>query len=143
MPNSSLLRFFPFTAWSVAGLMTILLPSLTATASGDLHEIESVAECTPGSAAPSAPPAVGDLDLAVYPPNKNESTLVDIGLFIIDVSQVDAVENTFRIQALLDLVWCDPRLAFDSQDMDENEKFISKRPPHEKSPESGGPTQTS
>lgn len=92
----------------------------------DLHVIESVAACATHSTVPPAAspaPHTGSHAVSVSPPSLTESTLVDLGLFIIDVSQVDAVENTFKIQGLLDLVWCDPRQAFDAAAAGVNEKI--------------------
>lgn len=94
--------------------------------SADLHFIDSVAACAQRSAAPPAAtpaPHSGSHAVSVFPPSLTESTLVDLGLFIIDISQVDAVENTFKIQGLLDLVWCDPRLAFDAAAAGGSEKI--------------------
>ena len=53
-----------------------------------------------------------DFDEAVFvdPPNSDGVTPVDIGLYVIDISNVNSVENTYRLEGLIDLVWCDPRL---------------------------------
>lgn len=60
------------------------------------------------------------LDQPVYatPPNKYGAdglgpVIVDIGLFINGISEVDTGYNSFFMEGFLDLVWCDGRLAFD------------------------------
>ena len=59
-----------------------------------------------------------DFEEAVFvdPPNSNGATQVDIGLYVIDISNVNAVENTYRLEGSIDLVWCDPRLRANSQE---------------------------
>ena len=59
-----------------------------------------------------------DFEEAVFvaPPNPNGVTQVDIGLYIIDISNVNSVENTYRLEGSLDLVWCDPRFRFNLQE---------------------------
>ncbi|MGK7938265.1 MAG: hypothetical protein AB4206_21075 [Xenococcaceae cyanobacterium] len=59
-----------------------------------------------------------DFEEAVFvdPPNPNEATPVNIGLYVIDISNVNAVENTYRLEGLIDLVWCDPRFRLNGQE---------------------------
>ena len=67
---------------------------------------------------PKNPEKEFDLEEAVFvdPPNSNGPTRVDIGLYVIDISNVNAVENTYRLEGSIDLVWCDPRLRTNSQE---------------------------
>ena len=59
-----------------------------------------------------------DFEEAVFvdPPNAKGATQVDIGLYVIDISNVNSVENTYRLEGLIDLVWCDPRLKSSSKE---------------------------
>ena len=59
-----------------------------------------------------------DFEEAVFvdPPNANGATLVDIGMYVIDISNVNSVENTYRLEGLIDLVWCDPRTKINSKE---------------------------
>jgi hypothetical protein len=61
-------------------------------------------------AEPGRAPSLGD---AVYvtPPNPAGPTVVDIGLSVFEITDVDLDYNTFSMEAFLDLLWCDPRLA--------------------------------
>ena len=59
-----------------------------------------------------------DFEEAVFvdPPNSNGVTQVDIGLYVVDISNVNSVENTYRLEGLIDLVWCDPRMGSNGQE---------------------------
>lgn len=48
----------------------------------------------------------------VTSPNPNGATLVHIGLYVDAITEVDESTNSFKMQGFLDLIWCDPRLAF-------------------------------
>jgi hypothetical protein len=43
------------------------------------------------------------------PPNPLGATDVGIGLFILEVVEVNEVDNTFTVESYMDNVWCDPR----------------------------------
>jgi Neurotransmitter-gated ion-channel ligand binding domain len=43
------------------------------------------------------------------PPNPLGATEVGIGLFILEVVEVNEVDNTFTVESYMDNVWCDPR----------------------------------
>ncbi len=43
-------------------------------------------------------------------------TQVDIGLYVIDISNVNAVENTYRLEGIIDLGWCDPRFTVNTKE---------------------------
>ena len=64
------------------------------------------------------PEAQFDFEEAVFvnSPNPNGTTKVDIGLYVINISNVNAVETTYRLEGLINLVWCDPRLKNNSKD---------------------------
>ena len=81
--------------------------------SGVMHAISSPAQCSqmnyglrPGGAGETT-------DASMFSPNPAGPTLVDIGLFIIDITKINEYDNTFKVRGFLDLVWCDPRLAFE------------------------------
>ena len=48
----------------------------------------------------------------VTSPNRQGATLVSIGLYVDQITEVDESSNSFAMQGFLDLIWCDPRLAF-------------------------------
>jgi len=49
----------------------------------------------------------------VTSPNQDGPTLVHLGLYVDEITEVDEGANTYGMQGLLDMIWCDPRLAFD------------------------------
>jgi hypothetical protein len=99
------------------------------------HALESVAACanvpygTVASAAPHL--ASQDLEHFVIPPNPNGAVLVDLGLFVEAITEIDPVSNTFRIEGFLDLVWCDPRESFTAEAMGWHEKIFLEDNAHE------------
>ena len=68
-----------------------------------------------------------DFEEAVFvdPPNANGVTQVDIGLYVIDISNVNSVENTYRLEGLIDLVWCDRRLG-DNSEAQQNQIYLEE-----------------
>jgi len=116
------------------GLLAFVLASSTtcleARAKGNdpLRTLDSVAACSNVEPPPVADHGLhSDDDRFAMPPNPEGPTLVDLGLFIVDINRIDEVENTFRMQGFVDLVWCDPRLAFDPEaTTDEEEVFLEQ-----------------
>jgi hypothetical protein len=49
-------------------------------------------------------------------PNPDGATPVGIGLFVIEITEIDPSDNTFQVDGFLDLTWCDPRERFDSEE---------------------------
>lgn len=87
-----------------------------ATEAEALHAIESKVACSALESPSGVNPAAGEGDVFfTTPPNAGGATLVDLGLFIMDITHISEVDNTFRMQGYMDLVWCDPRLAFDPE----------------------------
>eukprot|EP00977_Amphora_coffeiformis_P021827 scaffold9946_cov188-Amphora_coffeaeformis.AAC.11 len=63
----------------------------------------------------------------VMPPNPNGATIVDIGLYITEITEVDPGENSFFMEGYLDLVWCDPRERFDAEQENLTTKFFLEK----------------
>lgn len=66
----------------------------------------------PGQATATPPPPSAAAMSIPTPPTTNGPTLVDAGLFINEITAISESDNSFRLEAYLDLIWCDPRLAF-------------------------------
>jgi len=49
----------------------------------------------------------------VTSPNQDGPTMVHVGLYVDEITEVDEGANTYGMQGLLDMIWCDPRLSFD------------------------------
>ena len=52
----------------------------------------------------------------VMSPNPDGPTMVHVGLYVDQITEVDESSNSFKMQGFLDLIWCDPRLAFNSSE---------------------------
>jgi len=64
------------------------------------------------------PPALSEeLPHFVIPPHTDGATLVDLGLYIVGITDIDPATNTFTLEGFLDLVWCDPRHQFDADEL--------------------------
>jgi hypothetical protein len=49
----------------------------------------------------------------VSQPNPDGATPVGIGLYVIEIADIDPSDNTFQVDGFIDLTWCDPRERFD------------------------------
>ena len=68
-----------------------------------------------------------DIFGSVVSPNPAGPVIVDLGLHIVELTQVDEVINTFTIEGFMDLVWCDPRMAYEAENEEElGEKILLK-----------------
>ena len=107
-------RLRGFRAASAVAFLVSAPVGLQAAGPGELHTIESRAECSVINPEYSEGVAgTGEAHEYVSPPSETGPTLVDLGLYVIDISNIREIDNTVHVQGLLDLVWCDPRLAFD------------------------------
>jgi len=57
---------------------------------------------------------------SVVSPNPAGPVIADLGLHIVELTKVDEVTNTFTIEGFMDLVWCDPRMAFEAENGEEH-----------------------
>nr|MDJ0704565.1 hypothetical protein [Leptolyngbyaceae cyanobacterium MO_188.B28] len=63
----------------------------------------------------------------VSPPTVYGPTQVGVGLFVQEVTDLSASDNSYGMEGFLDLLWCDPRLAFSPEDVDwPEEVFLEK-----------------
>lgn len=64
---------------------------------------------------------------SVVSPNPAGQVIVDLGLHIVELTKVDEVTNTFNIEGFMDLVWCDPRMAYEVENGEElSERILLK-----------------
>jgi len=52
-------------------------------------------------------------------------------MYVYQITEVDESSNTFKLQSFLDLVWCDPRLAFNSSEANTNVEIYLEDDAHE------------
>ena len=63
----------------------------------------------------------------VSPPRTSGPTTVGIALEVLEISELDAGTNTFTMEGYLDLVWCDPREAFDPDKVGADREIFLER----------------
>jgi hypothetical protein len=57
-----------------------------------------------------------EADGAVTPPPTDGPVVVEAGLFVVDISNINEVDNTFDAEFDIVAYWSDPRLAFDAEE---------------------------
>ena len=63
----------------------------------------------------------------VSPPTVYGPTQVGVGIFVQNLTDLSARDNSYEMEGLMGLLWCDPRLAFDPEDIDwPEEVFLEK-----------------
>lgn len=92
------------------------------------HAMQSIAACTNvtyGSLNTVAEQDVSpEIPHFVVPPNAEGPVLVDIGMFVQGISEIDPVNNVFTVEGFIDMVWCDPRESFDPETLGWHEKIF-------------------
>ena len=56
-----------------------------------------------------------DGNTVTEPPNPSGPTLVGVGFFVNDIRGIDPVRDEFQFRGYVQVLWCDPRLAFDPE----------------------------
>ena len=88
---------------------------------------ESIASCDNTTyKVPQIPEDVeGDEHFAI-PPNADGPVLADIGVYIEEIPVINEIDNTFTVEGLMDIVWCDPRLKYEDQGQGAYEIFLEE-----------------
>ena len=88
---------------------------------------ESIASCdNKAYNVPQMPEGMeGDEHFAI-PPNADGPVLADIGVYIEEIPSINEIDNTFTVEGLLDIVWCDPRLKYEDQGQGAYEIFLEE-----------------
>jgi hypothetical protein len=87
----------------------------------------SPAACSRVEYTPPAPHLIGDGDelSVIEPPNTNGPTVVGVGFFVNDIRGIDPVKNQFEFRGYIQVLWCDPRLAFDPEAEGQSERVFA------------------
>jgi hypothetical protein len=82
---------------------------------GDPPEAESPAACSQVDYGTSDSVAVREAagSTVTEPPNPSGPTIVGVGFFVNDIRGIDPVRDEFLFRGYVQVLWCDPRLAFD------------------------------
>ncbi|MDP7453122.1 MAG: hypothetical protein QGE95_12730 [Arenicellales bacterium] len=70
------------------------------------------------------------MPVVVSPPNTDQPTMVNVGLYLREVTQLDEGSNSFTIEGYLDLKWEDRRLAFDQSESGFGKKVFLEENAH-------------
>jgi len=101
---------------STATCLLLLAAALPAQAdSGGRSNATSPASCSQvhyARPAPAAKPESNEIGVT-EPPNPNGPTIVGVGFIVNDIRGIDPVRDEFQFRGHVQLLWCDPRLAFD------------------------------
>ncbi len=113
-----MLRSAVRTLWR-AGLMTIvaglMLPHLGFTAEAFLREdITSASACQAGEDRIEALSSVAQSDPLAPPRRDGEPVDVDLGLHMKYLNSISEADHSFTLEAFVEVIWCDPRLALDA-----------------------------
>lgn len=88
---------------------------------------ESVASCD--NITYKVPPVPVDVEGSEHfaiPPNSEGPVLADIGLYIEEIPEVNEIDNTFTVEGLMNIVWCDPRLKYEDRGQGEFEILLEE-----------------
>jgi hypothetical protein len=58
------------------------------------------------------------------PPQTDRPTVVDIGMYLTELTDIDELSSRFRFEAYGEFKWCDPRMAFDADAAGTNVQHI-------------------
>lgn len=67
----------------------------------------------------------------VTSPNPDGPTMVHIGMYVDEITEVDEGANSYKMQGFLDLIWCDPRLTFDPSEKGSKVEIFLEDDAHE------------
>lgn len=92
------------------------------------HAKESLAACsnvTYGSINTVAEQDVSpEIPHFIVPPNGDGAVMVDIGLYVEAISNIDPVQNQYTVEGFIDMIWCDPREGFEADELGWHEKIF-------------------
>lgn len=133
MKNTTTLLFRSMLLFAVAVSFVALNRSSTVHADGASTSHpqeaarESVASCDNKTYnVPQIPDGVGSDEHFALPPNADGPVLADMGLYIEEIPTINEIDNTFTVEGLMDLVWCDPRLKYEDQGQGAYELFLEE-----------------
>jgi len=101
-------------------------PTVSLRAESRVHVINSPADCSQTNYRQVESPTSAESNEITFalPPNPDGPVLVDLGLYIIAITAINMTDNTFHMEGFLDLVWCDPRLAYSVSQVGEQEEIF-------------------
>lgn len=130
--NTALIFRSIFLLVVVMSLALVNRPSAVLAGGTEISQIqeaarESIASCDNTTyKVPHIPEGMeGDEHFAI-PPNADGPVLADIGVYIEEIPVINEIDNTFTVEGLMDIVWCDPRLKYEDQGQGAYEIFLEE-----------------
>lgn len=121
----------PNVAWHLwrAGLMAIvavlMLPHLGSAAEAFLREeVTSAFACQAGEDHAETLTHAAQSDPLAPPRRDGEPVDADLGLHMKYLQSISEADHSFTLEAFVELIWCDPRLAFDAAEAGEVRKVF-------------------
>lgn len=116
----------PFGIFVVTAVLTLPVSAQPLSQGAGGAEIESPAACSQAQYSLAAIPQQGEEDEIYFgfPPNPDGPTLVGMGLFIDEISDINELDESFSVEAYMELIWCDPREAFDESEIGVTQKIL-------------------
>ncbi|MBW2424738.1 MAG: hypothetical protein JRG86_10840 [Deltaproteobacteria bacterium] len=93
----------------------LLFALLTLAHTGEASGLTDRPPCEPSPKAPSDPS---------HPPVGDGPTPVEIGFFVTELREIDAVQGSFHFRGSVHVMWCDPRRAFDPAEAGVQERLF-------------------
>jgi len=88
---------------------------------------ESIASCDNKTYnVPHIPEGTESDEHFALPPNADGPVLADMGIYIEEIPAINEIDNTFTVEGLMDIVWCDPRLKYADQGQGAYEIFLEE-----------------
>lgn len=78
-------------------------------------DIDSAAACMPGRDSMANLDASTQAHILAAPKRDGHPVNVDIGLYVERLDSISEVDHSFQIEAYMELIWCDPRLAYQDE----------------------------
>lgn len=88
---------------------------------------ESIASCDHQTyTIPHVPEGTASEDHFATPPNTEGPVIADMGLYIEEIPAIHEIDNSFTVEGLMDIVWCDPRLQYEDKGQGAFEIFLEE-----------------
>lgn len=95
-------------------------------------EITSPHACQVGEDVQENLDAAAKVDLRAPPRRPNRPVDVELGVYVEQLSAISEVDHSFRMEAFVDMIWCDPRLAYGDDNPGETRRVYLEDVAHDK-----------
>lgn len=123
---SVILLIITFGYYITRGAATI--QAATENTSMQRSALESSASCGKTNyTLPPTPITASNDDTPATSPNKDGPVIADLGFFIEEIPAINELENTFTVEGRINVIWCDPRLQYTSNDQEKFKTYLEEQ----------------